>query len=273
MKSLKIATEAWRHGEKRLFVSMCLKFFYAFTMFSVVNIIFVIVVAFSGLYAGERDEMDQILQNELGQNPTKQSIEDHNKKTPDKVNEPVNPVEERYKREEEPSSLLWTLVKIVIVFGILTAIMYYVLKFISKNRLSMYPVKDAMRVLASLPLAPNKQLQIVDISGILLIIGVSDGSVNLVKEIDSSDIKERIYQAKEHHEPQSENFLEVFMNTFKNLDFKHNLSHETEKNTEIREEEIMDEIKYRQLERLEKLKVERANLSGGKKRKSTDDFS
>ena len=71
----------------------------------------------AGLIAGERDEMDQLLQKELGQDPSKQVIEDNSKKPTDKKNEPVNPVEERYKRDEEPSSLLWTLVKVIFVFG------------------------------------------------------------------------------------------------------------------------------------------------------------
>ena len=62
----------------------------------VVSIIFVAVVfAFSGLYAGERDEMDQILQKELGFDSSKTASEDNSKKPHDKKNEPVNPVEER----------------------------------------------------------------------------------------------------------------------------------------------------------------------------------
>ena len=240
----------------------------------VVSIIFVAVVfAFSGLYAGERDEMDQILQKELGFDSSKTASEDNSKKPQDKKNEPVNPVEERYRREEEPSSLLWTLVKVILVFGILTAAMYYVPKFISKNRQNMYPVRDAMRVLASLPLAPNKQIQIVDVAGMLLVVGVSDGSVNLIKEIESSDIKEKIYHSRETNEPQSENFLEVFMGTFKNLDFKSPIGLKNPKETEANDEEIMDEIKLRQLDRLEKLKNERVNLSGRKGNKSSDDFS
>jgi flagellar protein FliO/FliZ len=151
--------------------------------------------------------------------------------------------------------------------------MYYVLRFISKNRQSMYPVKDAMRVLASLPLAPNKQLQIVDVSGMLLILGVSDGSVNLIKEIESKEIKEKIYHSKETHEPQSENFLEVFLGTIKNLDLRGNRNTEVQKDLESSDEEIMDEIKFRQLERLEKLKQERSDLSGRKGNKSSDTFS
>lgn len=236
-----------------------------------ISFVFCILFANSFLIAGERDEMDQLLQKELGQDQAKQ-IEDNAKKPQEKKNEPINPVEERYKREEDQSSLLWTLVKIIFVFGILTAIMYYVLKFVSRNRQNLYPVRDAMRVLASLPLAPNKQIQIVDVSGMLLIIGVADGSVNLIKEIDSPDIKEKIYHSKETNMPQSENFLEVMLGTFKNLDFKSGNTSE-KKDPETRDEDIMNEIKHRQLERLEKLKKERTDLSGGKGKDASDSFS
>lgn len=241
-----------------------------------IGTIFLFVFLFQlGVYAGERDEMDQLLQKELGQEPSKQVNEDNNKKPLDnKKGEQVNPIEERYKREDDSSSsLLWTLVKVIFVFGILTAAMYYVLRFISKNRQSMYPVKDAMRVLASLPLAPNKQLQIVDVSGMLLVLGVSDGSVNLIKEIESKEIKEKIYHSKETHEPESENFLEVFLGTIKNLDLRGNRNSGVQKDLESSDEEIMDEIKSRQLERLEKLKQERSDLSGRKGNKSSDTFS
>jgi hypothetical protein len=63
------------------------------------------------------------------------------------------------------------------------------------------------------------------------------------------------------------------MGTIKNLNFKSGIDSETHKNTETRDEDIMDEIKFRQLERLEKLKQERTDLSGGKGKKSNDHFS
>ena len=256
INSLKITTD-----KNQFNLIVRLVFLFSFLFFSLTSLV-----------AGERDEMDKILQKELGFDSSKTPAEDNNK-SQDKKNEPINPVEERYRREEESSSLLWTLVKVILVFGILTAAMYYVLKFISKNRQNMYPVRDVMRVLASLPLAPNKQIQIVDVARMLLVVGVSDGSVSLIKEIDSSDIKEKIYHSRETNEPQSENFLEVFMGTFKNLDFKSAIGSKNQKDTEVNDEEIMDEIKLRQLERLEKLKNDRVNLSGRKGNKSSDNFS
>ncbi|HNC00148.1 MAG TPA: hypothetical protein PLS71_18030, partial [Leptospiraceae bacterium] len=76
----------------------------------VLKFLILLLVLQTFLIAGERDEMDQLLQKELGQEPTKQLTED-NKKPTDKKNEPINPVEERYRREDDSSSLLWTLVK------------------------------------------------------------------------------------------------------------------------------------------------------------------
>ena len=90
---------------------------------------------------------------------------------------------------------------------------------------------------------------------------VSDGSVNLIKRNRIKEIKEKIYHSKETHEPESENFLEVFLGTGKNLDLRGNRNSEFV-DLESSDEEIMDEIKSRQLERLEKLKQERSDLSG-----------
>jgi hypothetical protein len=63
------------------------------------------------------------------------------------------------------------------------------------------------------------------------------------------------------------------LGTIKNLDLRGNRNTEVQKDLESSDEEIMDEIKFRQLERLEKLKQERSDLSGRKGNKSSDTFS
>lgn len=225
----------------------------------------VIVMNFSPLLADERSEMDQILRNELGIDE-KKVTEDKKKPADSKNVKEENPIEERYRNANDDSagSLIWTLVKVLFVFGILTAIMYYVLKIISKKRDSRYPVKAAMKVLGSLPLGTNKELQIVDVSGMLLLLGVSDQSVNLIKEIDSREIKEKIYTERDNFEPVNDNFLDQFVGSLKNLDLKH--IHQKPKNNSEFEEDLMDELKLRQKERLSKMKEELDTL--GKKQDS-----
>ena len=47
--------------------------------------------------------------------------------------------------------------------------------------------QDVAKVLSVIPLGQNKYLQIVDLAGKVLVLGVSDNSINLITEIDDRD--------------------------------------------------------------------------------------
>lgn len=213
----------------------------------------------------EVDKMDEILQKELGNKPKKSDKIDksdsskNNTKLPEEKSS--NPIQDKYQTKEEASSLLWVLVRIIGVFGILTAGMYYILKFISKNNMARYPVKGAIRVLSSTPISPGKQLQIVDIHGMLLVIGVAEQSISLVAEIQSPEIKEKIFMSKDDFEPISDNFLTTLLSQIKNTANNYSTKKEEQENVDANQEDLMSEIKSRQMERLEKLKKERDELS------------
>jgi flagellar protein FliO/FliZ len=216
----------------------------------------------------ETERMDDLLNKELG-NKTKQTDKkekDAPKEPPATVKDAPNPVEERYKKEDDSvSSLLWLLLKLVLVFGFLTGGMYYVLKLISKNTVKRYPVKEAVKILSSTPIAPGKQVQIIDVFGSLFLIGVSEQSISLITEIKSVETKERILMSKDEAEPAPENFLEILASQIKNTFSKNGSPTEsTDKpmtSQENYDPDILEEIKARQLERLEKMKQERTNLS------------
>ncbi|MCB1190257.1 MAG: flagellar biosynthetic protein FliO [Leptospiraceae bacterium] len=224
-----------------------------------------------GLYSeSDLDDINSELKKELGTPPEKKpEKEPEEKEIPKKIENretQPNPIEDRYlNRKENEESLIWILIKIIFIFGFLTAAMYYVLKYIAKNRNSRFPAQDSMKLLASLPLASNKQLQIVDISGMLLLIGVSDNSVNLIKEIVEPDIKTQIYQVQDSYEGPTESFFDLALKSFQNLDLKSHFTSSQNKESNVSyekgEDEIVDEIKMRQMEILEKIKKERKNLT------------
>ncbi len=216
-------------------------------------LVFSLLIIFS-IFADE--EMDKALQNELGIN--KQT---ENQKVTPKTNE-VNPIEERFKPKEESSSILWTLLKVIFVFGILTALMYYAMKFLASSRQNLFPIKNAIRVLSSTPISPNKQLQIVEVSGMLFLIGVSDSSISLIKEIEQADIKQKIFQERDSYEPPKEEFGNFLTNTLQNLDIKSAFNFQ--KKSEENDEAFLNEIKSNQAEKLNKLKKQRENLNENK---------
>jgi flagellar protein FliO/FliZ len=201
-------------------------------------------------------EMDKALQNELGISKQTENQTQTTKK------EEVNPVEERFKPKEESSSLLWTLFKIIFVFGILTALMYYVLKFVSNTRQNLFPVKEAIRVLSATSISPNKQLQIVEVSGMLFLIGVSDYSISLIKEIEEASIKQKIFLERDSFEPPKEDFGNFLASSLQNFDIKSAFSFQ--KKSEEQEESILNEIKSSQANKLDKLKKERESMNQNK---------
>ncbi|MCE9499581.1 MAG: flagellar biosynthetic protein FliO [Leptospira sp.] len=144
--------------------------------------------------------------------------------------------------------------------GILTFLLYYVLKYVSKNRDAHFPVKGAMRVLSSMPIAPGKQIQILDVSGLLFVVGVSDNSVNLITEITSVDIKEKIFQSKDTTHTPEDNFIVNLVSQIKNIHFKFPTGDKPSSHPAEAEEEMIEEIKRRQVERLKSIQKNRAKL-------------
>ncbi len=210
------------------------------------------------VYSTPKDDLNLELRKELG-------MED--KKNEKKVEEATpsveekNPIKERYgTTEEESSSLLWILVKIAMVFAILTGIFYFALRFLSKNRDSRFPVKGLMRVLSSLPIAGGKEVQILDVGGNLFLIGVSENSISLIKELDSPELKEKVFSSRDSAEPPTDNFVDILLKNFKNTEALKSVVGSITKSSSPSEEDVLQEIKSRQIDRLEQLRKDRQDI-------------
>ncbi|XDD48995.1 flagellar biosynthetic protein FliO [Leptospira sp. WS92.C1] len=195
---------------------------------------FLILIAFSLSFVSpsaqsERELMDEALKKELGQPPVskdeKKNGDSQSKENPSTVVKPsenttgteVNPVEERYRTKDDGPRIAGTLLRVVFILGLLCVGLYYILKYIAKNREGRHPVRGEMNVLSSLMLAPNKQLQIVEISGQLLVLGVADNAINLITEIVDPEVKHRILQKKETFQPPEGGFLVTVLEQIKDL--------------------------------------------------------
>ncbi|WCL48274.1 FliO/MopB family protein [Leptospira sp. GIMC2001] len=232
-----------------------------------------LATSFSAVYSQEkRTDLDMLLQKELGLETNKNSKESSDKENPESKKsesgseaiEESNPIQDRYGKEEEGASTLWLLVKVIFVFGGLTTVMMYVLKVMSKTRNSRFPVKDVMNVLSSVALAPNKQIQIVEVADRLLVLGVGDQSVNFLTEITSIDEKNRILKLKEEFQPSQENFLVTLLESFKELTPR---MKKQETDLQFGEDEELKELEIRHKQTLERLKLRNKELGidlGGK---------
>jgi len=94
--------------------------------------------------------------------------------------------------EEEPESYAWLIFKTIFVIGLLVGGFYYFFRFVTRKVGIQILGKDVIQVLSVVPLGQNKYLQVVDLAGRVLVLGVTDGSINLITEITGKDEIDRI---------------------------------------------------------------------------------
>jgi len=90
------------------------------------------------------------------------------------------------------SSYAWDIFKLLLILGLMVGGFYYFFKYISKKTGINVRGTDIMRVIAIVPIGQNKYIQVVDLAGKLLVIGVADGGINLITEITNKDEIDRI---------------------------------------------------------------------------------
>jgi flagellar protein FliO/FliZ len=111
-----------------------------------------------------------------------------------------------------------------------------------------------MSVLSSLPIAPNKQIQIVDVAGKLLVLGVADSGVNYITEITSLEDKNRILKLKQEFEPSQDNFMVTLLESLKDLSPK-SLTNRLDGSQD--ESKYTDDTEIEALEQKHKLSLEK----------------
>jgi len=80
-------------------------------------------------------------------------------------------------------SYIWSFIKMLFILGVMVAMFYYFFRYVSKKTGANISSADISTTLSIIPIAQNKFLQIVDLGGKILVLGVSDNSINLITEI------------------------------------------------------------------------------------------
>nr|WP_232371585.1 flagellar biosynthetic protein FliO [Leptospira ainazelensis] len=249
------------------------------TTVSVFLILLVSILSVSTLEAqSERELMDEALKKELGQSPTpkEESKKNDSSKTenPSTVVKPqensnsseaveTNPVAERYKTTDEGPGIAGTLFRVVFILALLCVGLYYILKYVAKNREGRLPVRGEMNVLSSLMLGPNKQLQIVEVSGRILVLGVADSGINLITEISDPEVRHRILQKKETFDPPEGGFLVTVLEQIKDLNSRISGNQEGPPGGTEKAEAARDEKRRQTRKKLDELKEKTSSLESG----------
>ncbi|PJZ49984.1 flagellar biosynthetic protein FliO [Leptospira saintgironsiae] len=247
-------------------------FFSGFGSFALAFGVFCILSGIAGgLYSqgSEREQMDEVLKRELG-TVDKKTTESSAPSTPKQeekketaTDSAPNPVEERYKPISDGPSLAGILFRIVLVLGILCGAAYWVLRTLAKSREGSLPVRGEMNLLGSLNLGTNKQLQIVEVTGQIFVLGVADNGINLISEITDTETKSRLQRMRDEFKPPEGGFLVTALEQLKDLNIRLTGKSEDEEQT-LRQTPGERKEKQRKLkEKLDEIKKERNNLENG----------
>lgn len=106
------------------------------------------------------------------------------------------PKENDFYSYEKPSieeeSYAWVIFKTLLVLGILVGGFYYFFRFVSRKTGMAPGSGNAVQVLSLVPLGQNRFLQIIDLAGRVLVLGVTEHAINLITEIKDKDEIDRI---------------------------------------------------------------------------------
>lgn len=98
-----------------------------------------------------------------------------------------------YRSEDvETESYGWLIFKTLIIIGLLVGGFYYFFRFVTKKTGIQLLGKDVAHVLSVVPLGQNRYLQVVDLAGKVLVLGVTDSNINFITEITEKDQIDRI---------------------------------------------------------------------------------
>ena len=122
---------------------------------------------------------------------------DKNVPEPDKSQnvEPAKEVPGIYDYEKpvvEEESYTWLIFKTIIILGLLVGGFYYFFKFVTKKTGIHALGQDVIKILSIVPVGQNKFLQVVDVAGRILVLGVTDSSINIITEVEGRDEIDRI---------------------------------------------------------------------------------
>ena len=100
--------------------------------------------------------------------------------------------ENDFRPQTEEGSYAWLVIKTIIILGLIVGGFYYFFRFVTKKAGVNVVGEDVVTVLSVVPVGQNKFLQVVDIAGKMLVLGVTDASINVVTEITEKEDRDRI---------------------------------------------------------------------------------
>ncbi|HEY3424491.1 MAG TPA: flagellar biosynthetic protein FliO [Negativicutes bacterium] len=104
----------------------------------------------------------------------------------------------KYQEPPAPAAASWLsttsyVVSLLITFAVVLGLAYFSARFLGQKMGKLGNTNDN-KVLSNLPLGPNRAVQVIEIAGKFLVIGVTDHTINLLQEITDPEEIEKMKQ-------------------------------------------------------------------------------
>ena len=113
--------------------------------------------------------------------------------------------------EETRVSYPLLILKTVAILVAIVASIFFLFKFLVKSRHKIITESDIIKVLATFPLSANKVIQIIDIGGKVLVLGITDSNINLITTIEDKEVIDSIKLQYSKEKVQKTGFKDQFL--------------------------------------------------------------
>ena len=103
------------------------------------------------------------------------------------------------------------ILRTIAVMGVIIIGVYFLFRFLIRNKKKLITDSEVINVLATYPLAANRIIQVVDVGGQVLVLGVSDSSINLITELQDQEVIDRIRLANSKEKSGTGSFKDTFI--------------------------------------------------------------
>ncbi len=158
-------------------------------------LLFAINVAVSPLFSAPEVKKDAAPQKELKAPVKEDKGRDEGKEKKAGAKE-IKPPGSEFKGEfgpkAEEESTAWMIFKAILILGTLVGSFYYFFRYVTKKTGIQVLGEDVIKVLAVSPVGQNKYIQVIDLAGKILVVGITDGAINLITEVTDKEEIDRI---------------------------------------------------------------------------------
>ncbi|MCB1169699.1 MAG: flagellar biosynthetic protein FliO, partial [Leptospiraceae bacterium] len=123
--------------------------------------------------------------------------------------------------QQEGPSFFSLFFRFILFMGLMGAGFYGLVRFMKKKS-GIVSSGDGgpLRVVASISLMPGKYMQVVDMAGQLMVLGVSDQGVRLLQTVEDGSVADRIRLWEENRPEPADNFLQGLQGLLKTTDLR-----------------------------------------------------